>query len=255
MATDAELYQKALAATGDPARAAKLVSDYRASKAAKAAPAPAKPSMPAAQRRMASAEPPKGGPVGTVTKPAAVPVKEPKVEPVRASDYAPRAYTGMGEIRRADGGDVIDASEKYGQWAVKETKREMDELRRTPGTPQYKALKQAKALRYYGPQVRDANAAFARDMDTAGSAVMSYLRPSSEPAPTIPKRDVMDYAVEKKPVVAPYAKPIGPERAPEDPVASATSYLKSLGYTDEDMKGIPPEALVRAADDKRAKTR
>lgn len=238
MATDAELYQKALAATGDPARAAKLVSDYRASKAAKAAPAPAKPSMPAAQRRMASAEPPRGGPVGTVTKPAAVPVKEPKVEPVRASDYAPRAYTGMGEIRRADGGDVIDASEKYGQWAVKETKREMDRLRATPGTPQNMAVRPGGAR-----------------LDAVRSGVMSYLRPSFEPAPTIPKRDVMDYAAEKKPVVAPYAKPIGPERAAEDPVASATSYLKSLGYTDEDMKDIPPEALVRAADDKRAKTR
>lgn len=125
MATDKELYERALAKVGDPQKAAELVAAYREAQGATApAPAPApKPAVPAAVRRMASAEPPKGGPVGTRTKPSMVAVKEVKVEPlgpvappkVDVTDYV--VAPSPASARMADRTLLADA-ERYGKWAA-----------------------------------------------------------------------------------------------------------------------------------------
>lgn len=203
MATDKELYERALAKVGDPQKAAELVAAYREAQGA-TAPAPTpKPAVPAAVRRMASAEPPKGGPVGTRTKPSMVAVKEVKVEPlgpvappkVDVTDYV--VAPSPASARMADRTLLADA-ERYGKWAAMEAARKDAAAASSPFSSQSAQRGREEAARYYGPAMTGANEQFNRDWAYGAKQVARLFREGENPAPAIReapenKRTITDY--------------------------------------------------------------
>lgn len=272
--TDEELYKRALDKVGDPAKAKELVAAYRASKASPVVAATPKPATPAPHRRMASAEPPKGGPVGTVTRPAAAPAKEPVVAPLapaRASDYATsRASYGSPSPGMAREVDERQAAEDAA-WAQRNPvysgyarfreggKTPVEVAQRAPLEGGVRRV--ARGLGRAGGEVLDAMHWYGGEMKEEGDkqrAVVSALTPevggprqvSVPAAKSEPASSVKDYAT--APAVTVPAPPPAPTRTPTD---DAKAYLKTIGYTDDGMKGVPDAVLVRAAADKRAQAR
>lgn len=116
MATEAELYARAMAKFGDPDKAAAFVATYLDGKGVKPAAKAAEP----AKKVIDHAKPPAGGPKNKATaKPAVAPPAPQKVEPVVAPVATPPgAYMpSPASARMSDTANLNDAK-AYGEWAA-----------------------------------------------------------------------------------------------------------------------------------------
>jgi hypothetical protein len=241
MATEKELYERALKKFGDPDKAASFVADYlskqggskSASEKKEAAPAPV----------VDHARKPMGGPKNGATARSTVAVKpaapKPEVKPVYPAAWMP----SVGEARMADRADLASA-EAYGRWAAgpgqerpagalsgitirSPMERKVDErANRTAAAP--------TANRYEEPAI---TYRAATDAKAPPAAPMDYM---PTPART--------YGPEAPPSPAPMTM-TEPGKAPVnvDELSAAKAYYKSKGVPDEAFKGMSDNAIIVSA--------
>lgn len=258
MATEKELYERALKKLGDPDAAAAAVAAYMEQRK----PSAEAPSMPAPQRRMAATTPPKGGPVGTVTKKATIAATAPKPEvksmTVEVEDDLPAAARygfSPGAARMEDRALIADAV-KYGRWAAEEADRKAAQDAASPFSRERVERDRASAARYYHPSITAADEQFNRDWSYGAGQIARLFREGENPRPKIGERAVKassmppaeTYVDEPAPLVKPMERATMVEAAPTvKPGESDRDYLVSLGYEAKEVEALSDAGAAKAA--------